>query len=188
MASLFRSTAEQLTIRTGAGELTLSVGTYSGNVGGNIKIGGNFTFTGSGSLDFGTTPVTNTANHTITISANTLAIGGVISGLGNGLTIAGNGILSLYGVSTYTGNTTVNGGTLALTNAGSISSSAQVAVNSATFDVSGLASGSTTLIAFSPTNSTLDVDLSSSSVINVQASTLNVGGATNIINIEALRR
>ncbi len=94
---------------TSGSGLALSVGTYSGNVGGSIKIGGNFTFTGSSSLDFGMVVVTNTANHTITVAANTLAIGGVISGSG-GLTKVGNGTLLLYGVSTYSGTTMVAGG------------------------------------------------------------------------------
>ena len=170
---------------TSGSGLALSVGTYSGNVGGSIKIGGNFTFTGSSSLDFGMVVVTNTANHTITVAANTLAIGGVISGSG-GLTKVGNGTLLLYGVSTYSGTTMVAGGALALTTAGSISSSAQLVVSNATLDVSSLTSGSTSLTGYSPSNSTLTVAAVSGAVTNVMAGSLNVGGTTNLINVSTI--
>ena len=55
-----------------------SPGTLVMGTGATYSIGGNFTFTGSSSFDFGTHGVTNTANHTVTVSANTLSIGGVI--------------------------------------------------------------------------------------------------------------
>ena len=162
------------------GKIALGAGGYS--------IGGNFTFAGSSSLDLGAGAVTNKGNNTITVNANTLAIGGVIKGntSGNSLTKLGVGTLLLYGASTYSGNTIVNAGTLALTNAGSIASSAQVAINNATFDISGLASGGTTVIAYSPTNSTLNVAVSSTSIINVSATTVNVGGPTNIVNFTSI--
>jgi len=171
---------------TSGSGLALSVGTYSGNAGGSIKLGGNFTFMGSASLDLGPAAVINTANHTITVVASTLAIGGAISGSGFGLTKVGNGTLLLYGVSTYSGTTVVGGGTLALTNAGSIAASTQLVVSNATFDVSGLAGGSTTLAGYSPSNSTLTVAAVSGAVTNVMTAALNVGGATNFINVTAV--
>lgn len=189
---------------TSGSPLTLKVG-LNGTTG-KYSIGGNFTFNGSSSLDFGIASVTNTANHTINIVANTLAIGGTISGPGNGLTLVGNGTLSLYGASTYTGNTLVLGGTLALTNAGSLSSGTQIIVSNATFDVTGLAGNytgttpigmtngtfnlsntlATAISTLSLSNSALNVAVSSATVTNVLATTLNVGGTTNIVNFVSI--
>ena len=157
-----------------AGKIALGAGRYS--------IGGNFTFLGSSPLDFGTEAVTNTANHTITMT-NTLAIGGVISALpGNGLTLVGAGTLELSGASTYSGNTTVNTGiTLALTNGGSIANSPLI-VSNATLDISGL-SAVTTLPSFSISNSTLVIAALPATTTNIMTPTLNVGGTANTVNI-----
>lgn len=171
---------------TSGNPLVLSIGTYSGSVGGSVKIGGNFTFNGSNPLDFGTVNVALTGNYTVTNVASTLALGGVISGSGFGLTEVGNGILSLSGANTYTGGTLVEGSTLALTNNGSIASSAQLVVSNATFDISGVTGGDAILTTYATTNSTLNVALSSAASVNVLTTTLNVGGATNMINITAL--
>jgi fibronectin-binding autotransporter adhesin len=57
-----------------------------------------------------------------------------------------NGALFLGGTSTYTGNTIIAGGVLAMTNSGSINSSANIILlNSTTLDVSGHTGGSYTL-------------------------------------------
>jgi len=82
---------------------------------GTISIGGDFTFTGSSDLSFGTAPVTLTATPQITVAATNLTIGGEISGSGFGLTKAGAGTLTLAGTNAYTGDTTVNDGILRLT-------------------------------------------------------------------------
>ena len=99
---------------------------------------GDFTFVGTGSLNLGGGAVTLGGNRQVTCNANTLTVGGVIDDGGHtySLTKAGSGTLSLSGASTYTGNTVISGGTLALTGSGSLSSPKIIVGSGATFDVS----------------------------------------------------
>jgi autotransporter-associated beta strand protein/T5SS/PEP-CTERM-associated repeat protein len=76
---------------------------------------GDFTFVGTQSLNLGNGPVTLGANRTVTVNARTLTVGGTIGG-GYSLTKAGAGTLALAGANTYSGPTTVTGGTLSLQN------------------------------------------------------------------------
>jgi fibronectin-binding autotransporter adhesin len=69
-----------------------------------------FTFVGTNDLSFNGGAVTLNADRTVTVSAGQLAVGGV-AGAGRALTKAGAGTLQI-GASTYTGTTTVTGGTL----------------------------------------------------------------------------
>jgi autotransporter-associated beta strand protein len=91
---------------TSGSPITLTVGSTG------YSIGGNFIFTGSGNLDFGTAPVKLTATPQITVAANHLTVGGIISGSGYGLTKAGPGMLTLNGVNTYDGDTIISEGSL----------------------------------------------------------------------------
>ena len=86
--------------------------TLSGN---NPQVwSGSFAFLGSNPLNLGTGTVAMNASPTITVSGTgTLSVGGAISGVG-GLTKNGPGSLTLLAVNSYTGSTTVNGGTLNL--------------------------------------------------------------------------
>jgi len=79
---------------------------------------GDFTFIGTNSLNLGTGAVTLGSNRIVTVSANTLTVGGIISGTGLNLTLNGAGTLALGGVNTFSGNMnlTNNNGTLTLTN------------------------------------------------------------------------
>ncbi len=106
-------TASGGSIYIGAGGITTFSGLYGVSLGG-VTVGAgaswssplNMTLTGSNG------PVTfNPAGNTVTLS-------GTVSGSG-GLTVAGGGTLDLSGVNSYTGNTTVNAGTLELDQAGS---------------------------------------------------------------------
>jgi autotransporter-associated beta strand protein len=183
----------------------LNVGT-NGVSGANYLIGGSFTFNGSSSLDFGSANVTNTGNNVITIT-NTLAIGGAIKGAGNSLTLPGPGTLMLYGNSTNNGSLLVLGGTLLLTNTGSLANGSPVLVSNATFDISGLnvnytaatpitlTAGSTfnvsnvqatAISTLSITNSVLNFSGESTATANVTVTNLNVGGTANVINITFL--
>lgn len=83
-----------------------------------LLLSGDFAFKGTGaSLGLGTGAATlsgSGSERTVTVSAQTLTIGGAIGGSGYGLVKAGSGTLTLTGASTYDGPTTVNAGTLAL--------------------------------------------------------------------------
>jgi fibronectin-binding autotransporter adhesin len=102
---------------------------------------------------------------------------------GGGLTQMGSGVLALSAANTYTGNTLVSKGTLALTNSGSISDSAAVTVNGATLDVS--AETANALNNLSLANASLNVSVPYLST-PVSVSALTLGGAGNTINIAAL--
>ena len=86
---------------------------------------------GNGSVILGSATLTTRVDTSATF-------GGAMSGLGGGLTKQGGGTLTLNGVNTYTGATTIAAGTLALTGGSSIASSSVVTVNGGgTFDISG---------------------------------------------------
>ena len=89
-----------------------------------IIVGGDFTFgnaTAAAGLSFDDNVDLGSAIRTITLgSTANYGLNGIISGAGGGITLAAvaAGKLSLTGVNTYDGLTTVNGGTLELNNPG----------------------------------------------------------------------
>jgi fibronectin-binding autotransporter adhesin len=108
----------------GTGTFTINGGTIDNTSGGDVTLlpnnaqvwGGNFSYVGTANnLNLGTGPVTLTATRTVNVDANTLTIGGTISGA-FGLTKTGAGALALMGANTYGNNgaadTAVNGGTV----------------------------------------------------------------------------
>ncbi len=95
---------------------------------GQNSFGGAISISGGGTLQIGGSGVLGSGNHTANISnANTLfvnsssnqTLAGVISG-GGALSKANTGTLSLTGANTFSGNTTVTSGTLAIANGGGI--------------------------------------------------------------------
>ncbi len=103
------------------GTFTINGGTINNTSGGAITMNnypmswaGHFTFTGSNELNMGAGAVAMTATRQVTVSASTLTVGGIISGSTFGLTKLGAGTMTLSGVNTYTGATTVTAGTLAM--------------------------------------------------------------------------
>ena len=102
---------------------------------------GNFIFTGTNNLDLGTgTVALGAATRTVTTTANTLTVGGVVGSTGAfGLTKTGAGALTLTGANTYTGATTINAGTLTVgvAGVGSITNSAVTVNNTGTLKGSG---------------------------------------------------
>lgn len=106
------------------------------NSGNNAQTwGGNFIFVGSQNLDLGSGNVSLTGNRTVTVSANTLTVGGVVSG-GFSLAKAGAGTLLLNNANTYSGGTVVSNGVLKLGVSGAIPGSGSVTVHG-TLDING---------------------------------------------------
>ena len=109
----------------GTGALTIGGGTLDNTSSGDVTLlpsiaqfwNGNFTYAGSAhNLNLGTGTVTLSANRQVTVTANTLTVGGNISGTYS-LTKAGSGTLALSGANTYSGGTTISAGTLSLSGA-----------------------------------------------------------------------
>ncbi len=132
----------------GTGPLVIAGGTIDNTSGAPITLStnnaqtwsGDFAFGGTNSLNLGTGAVTLTANRTLTVNGTgTLTVGGGIAGA-FGITKAGPGTLVLAGANAYTGNTTVNGGTLQVNSGtGSLAySGGSIAINNgSTFQVNG---------------------------------------------------
>ncbi len=110
----------------GTGTLTIAADTTISNTSGSTvslatnnaeNWNGNFSFGGNNPLNLGTGPVTMATNVTLRLNgASPLTVGGGIGDGGHGysltMTAAANGTLTLNGVNTYSGATTVNSGNL----------------------------------------------------------------------------
>lgn len=185
----------------GTGLLTIGAGTTLNNTsagafalaGNNAQAwNGSFIFAGTQSLDLGTGAVTLGNNLTLTVTANTLTVGGVI---GDGasdflLTKIGAGVLTLSGANTWSGGLTFSNGTLNLNHNSALGTGALVlGAGIVLNNTSGSAvvnAGSNTQtwngdFTFTGSN---DVNLGSGSVtlgnsvsLTVSAGTLAVGGA-----------
>ncbi len=179
----------------GTGTFTINGGTIDNTSGGSITLSNNnaqtwsasYTFTGTNALNLGTGAVSLTGNPTITATASTLTVGGIISGA-HSLTKAGAGTLTLSGANTYSTGTTLSAGQLNINNA--------TAIGTGTFTISGgtidnTSGGAITLstnntqawngdFAFAGSNplnlGTGAVTLGASRTVTTTASTLTVGG------------
>ena len=103
----FSDTIGALTVNSGATGGTVTTGTGTLTLGGNVtSTGGAANATISGNLALG-----GNRTFTTTNAADGLTVSAVISGV-NTLTKAGAGTLTLSGANTYTGTTTISAGTL----------------------------------------------------------------------------
>ena len=107
--------------------LTIGGGTLDNTSGGPLTTpdypqawNGNFTFAGSSDLNLGAGAVAMSGTRTVTVTANTLTVGGAISGAGFGLIKAGTGKLALGGNNTFTGGVTITNGEIIVNNAGAL--------------------------------------------------------------------
>ncbi len=151
-----------LTIASGA---TVQIG--NNDVKGNLPSGA---VSDNGTLVFSQT-ITN-------LVSNAISGGGI-------LVQYGSGELALSSASGFTGNTLAFEGTLALTNSGSISSSANVIISNATFDTSGTA-GVTTLNNLSLNNAIINLGDTAYLQSPLYVDNLSMGGTTNTINVASL--
>lgn len=113
---------------------------------------------------------------------NSLTVGTAIPG-GGSLVQSGKGTLTLTAANTYSGNTTVSNGTLALSGSGSIVDSPNVDVTNATLDVSGVTT-SATLSAVVLSNAVVNVKVGYQQT-NFTVSSLTLSGS-NAINVHSL--
>ncbi len=161
----------------GTGPLTISGGTINSTISG-ITLGtnnlqnwnGDFSFTGSQSLNMGTGAVNMSGNRTVTVSANTFTVGGSISGGGFGLTKAGTGTLTLTGGNTYSGTTTISAGTLNANSTDALGNGS--ATNTLIFNGGTLQAGGNIT---SP--STRSVTLSAAGNIDTNSNSVSIDGA-----------
>jgi autotransporter-associated beta strand protein len=167
-----------------AGTFIINGGTIDNTTAGSITTvnypqtwGGDFTFAGSQNLNLGTGAVSMSASRTVTISSNTLTIGGVISGATFGLTKTGAGTLTLTNTgNTYSGTTIITGGTLTLNpNAVAATFASQVELNGGTLSTTSIATN--TVITSS---STLNLNASSTIALGTNVHSLKFADSHSI--------
>jgi len=143
-----------------------------------------FTFAGTNDLDLGggTVSLGSTAGtRTVTVDANTLTVGGVISnGTATGLTKAGAGMLVLSGANLYTGATTIDAGTLRAGSATAFgpAASADLVFGSGSTGIVQLNGNNMTVVGLN-TNTTVGTPIveSGSAAVGTDTLTVNTAGS-----------
>jgi autotransporter-associated beta strand protein len=124
----------------GTGTLTIANGTaidvvsVALNVVNPITVNGSFTYRGFDNLTQATGAISIAAPATVTVSANTLSLGGAVA-FSNALTKAGAGTLALPSANTGGGGVTLSAGTLSIGNASALGTGTLV-FNGGTLDAS----------------------------------------------------
>ena len=176
------TTARTISNSSGSASGTLSLNGITLNSIANTIIWNQSTAThtitnGSSTMNLGL----NATDHVIQITGTGgITISSVITGSSKNLEKAGSGtgVLTLSGVNTYSGNTTISAGTLALSTAGSIANTPTITIGSGgTFDVKGLTTalslGASQTLKASATGSNTTGTLT---VISGKGLTLSAGG------------
>ena len=147
-----------LTVNGGAlGNTSESTVTLSNNQTWN----GDFAFAGPADLDLGNSSVTLNGNRTVSVSSGKLTVGGVIDDGANsyGLAKSGAGTLTLSGINTYNGDTTISGGVLSVSADNNLGSGGELTFDGGTLRIT--ASGSQFLsgraVAINAPGGTIDV-------------------------------
>jgi len=107
----------------GTGALTITGGSIDATVPGItlstnnvLNLNADFTFAGTNNLNLGTGDINLNANRIITVTANTLTLGGNITSELYTITKQGDGTLNLTGTNAYTGPTTISSGVVSISN------------------------------------------------------------------------
>jgi autotransporter-associated beta strand protein len=142
----------------------------------------NFTFAGSSALNLGTGVVTLGANRTVTVTANTLTVGGTINGAYS-LTKAGSGTLVLAASNGLAGGVAISAGTVVMSNTNALGTNGMTfsGTANATLDIATDGADYTNVVnAGSSTTFTIASDVKTGSTgINHTLGTFLIGsGAT----------
>jgi len=140
---------------------------------------------GAGSYFLGSNTLTVGGNNLSTEVSGTIADGGLFGGVGGSLVKAGTGTLVLSNENTYTGGTTINGGTLQLGNGGASGSIIGNVVDNGTFAInrsdsytfSGVISGTGTFAQIGPGTTILTAASTYSGGTAIDAGALIVNGS-----------
>jgi len=107
----------------GTGAFTITGGSIDATVPGItlstnnvLNLNADFTFAGTNNLNLGTGDINLNANRIITVTANTLTLGGNITSELYTITKQGDGTLNLTGTNAYTGPTTISSGVVSISN------------------------------------------------------------------------
>ena len=120
---------------------------------------------GAGTFDFGSSAVTVGGNNLSTTISGIIADGGSFGGTGASLIKVGTGTLTLSGVNTYSGGTTIEGGTLQVSADNNLGKPSSLTLNGGTLETTATFSTGR-LISLGTGGGTFDVDGGTTLTIN----------------------